>query len=128
MCEEATNSRADCDCEQEVRVSGRACGDACWVPSVRMGTAHSKGPFLPESWHGWGQAQFWPQFYAGPRSCYVPRPLPYMLPRAGGQGISHAPSTHRPLPPAQRSPALSGGLKLPFHLLPGGLGLSPRLL
>ena len=46
MCEEATNSRADCDCEQEVCVSGRACGDACWVPSVRMGTAHSKGPFL----------------------------------------------------------------------------------
>ena len=45
MCEEATNSRADCDCEQEVRVSGRACGDACWVPSVRMGTAHLKDPF-----------------------------------------------------------------------------------
>ena len=45
MCEEATNSRADCDCEQEVHVSGRACGDVCWVPSVRMGTAHSKDPF-----------------------------------------------------------------------------------
>lgn len=57
MCEEATDSRADCDCEQ------RECiWRACWVPSVMMGTAHSKGPFLPESWHDWGQAQFWPQF------------------------------------------------------------------
>ena len=62
------------------------------------------------------------------RSCYMPRPLSYMFPWAGGQGISRAPSTHRPLRPAQGSPALSGGLKLPFHLLPGELGLSPRLL
>lgn len=42
-------------------------GSACvWEgllgPLSHDGTAHSKGPFLPESWHGWGQAQLWPQF------------------------------------------------------------------
>lgn len=48
MCEEATNSRADCDCEHREcmclggHVSGRACGEACWVPSVMMGTAHKR--------------------------------------------------------------------------------------